>query len=102
MKPITGRKTRQKDVLLDPQGYFLILVDTKILVEFYSYERPGDVQGPRKLETVFCGYRADALCDTITTHIKDLLPGHYCYLGKELQRAEDALKNDGEYVQGGC
>jgi len=102
MKPIAARKTQQEDVVLDPQGYFVIKVDATIRVEFYTYTGPGNVKSGGRLERVFYGKRADALCDTITRHIKSLLPEHYCYLGRELQKAEDALGEGKTYVQGGC
>jgi len=78
------------------------MVDTgsaAIWVEFYGYKKPGDVKSGGVLERVFSGKWADALSDTIISLISDLLPGHYCDLGQELQKAEDALKHNGDYVQ---
>ncbi|HEC81180.1 MAG TPA: hypothetical protein ENI42_01970 [Thermoplasmatales archaeon] len=98
---IKAEKTPQRDVKLDPKGFFTIRVKGKqILVEYYS-----DLNkkvGSAEPDKVFLGSKADALCDTIVKHIPGLLPSHYAYLGRELQKAEDACKNNKKYVQGGC
>lgn len=95
----------RKDVKLDPEGFFVIEVDKKnkkIRVEFYSnvYKNKRIVTG--NLKMVFEGIKADGLCDTIANKISDLLPDHYLYLGRELQRAQDALEKNKKYIQGGC
>ncbi len=102
---ISAQKTQQKDVSLDPAGFFVIELNHSkktIRVEYYKnvYKNNKIVSG--KLSLVFEGNRADALCDTISEHIKNLLPEHYLYLGRELQRAVDALTNKKSYVQDGC
>ncbi|HEC72549.1 MAG TPA: DUF4346 domain-containing protein, partial [Thermoplasmatales archaeon] len=91
---INAVKTSQKDVILDPNGFFVIEVDKKnkeIRVEYYSnvYEGKKIVSG--KLQKVFVGEKADALSDTIVKNVPRLLPEHYMYLGRELQKAEFAL-----------
>jgi hypothetical protein len=54
------------------------------------------------LQKVFTGTKADALSDTIAHHCKELLPEHYLYLGRELQKAQQALEQKTPYKQGGC
>jgi hypothetical protein len=100
---IKAVKTKEKDVVLDPSGFFVIEVHTnEIRVEYYSnvYKNNKIVSG--KLEKIFTGATADALSDTIAHHVPDLQHDHYLYLGRELQKAYDALKNKKKYVQGGC
>ena len=102
---IEARKTSQKDVRLDPGGFFVIEVDReqkKIRVEYYSnvYKDNRIVSGNLKL--VFSGYKANALCDTIVRHVTSLQPEHYMYLGRELQRAQCALEKNKRYIQGEC
>ena len=100
---VKATKNAQKDVLLDPHGFFVIEVrDDSIFVEYYSnvYKHKKIVSG--KLEMVFTGKKADALSDTIARKIRTLLPEHYLYLGRELQKAQQALEQHKKYVQGGC
>ena len=102
---IKAKKTPEKDVTLDPNGFFVIEINRErkqIHVEYYSnvYKDNRIVSG--KLEKVFSGDKADALCDTITKHVPRLLPEHYMYLGRELQKAQYALEQNKKYTQGGC
>lgn len=101
---IQAKKTFRKDVILDPKGFFVIEVKKgkEIRVEYYSnvYKNKRIVSGI--LGKVFVGVKADALSDTIANHIIDLRPEHYLYLGRELQKAQDALEKGILYVQGGC
>ena len=102
---IQAKKTPRKDVVLDPQGFFVIEIDRNqqhIRVEYYSnvYKNNTIVSG--NLEKVFTGVKADALSDTIADHVQHLRPEHYLYLGRELQKAQDALMQHKTYVQGGC
>lgn len=102
---IEARKTSQKDVRLDPGGFFIIGLQRKqkkIRAEYYSniYKDNKIVSGDLKM--VFSGDKANALCDTIVRHVPDLRPEHYAYLGRELQRAQYALEKNKEYVQDGC
>lgn len=102
---IKAKKTAEKDVILDPNGFFVLEVDKKnseIRVEYYSnvYKKEKIVSG--KLQKVFTGEKADALGDTIVKNVPSLLPDHYMYLGRELQRAQCALEKNKKYVQGGC
>jgi len=102
---IKAEKTSRKDVILDPEGFFVIEINQKkkeINVEYYSnvYKNKKIVSG--KLQKVFTGKKADALSDTIVKNVPKLLPEHYMYLGRELQRAQDALEKNKKYFQGGC
>ena len=74
----------------------------EIRVEYYSnvYRKKRIVSGI--LEKVSSGKKADSLCDTIVKNVPNLLPTHYMYLGRELQRAQCALEKNKKYVQGGC
>ena len=69
---IRATKTAQKNVLLDPNGFFVIELDRNnkdIRVEYYSnvYKNKKIVSGV--LETVFLGKKADELCDTIEKNV---------------------------------
>lgn len=102
---IKAVKTAEKDITLDKNGFFVIEVDRKeekIRVEYYSnvYKKERIVSG--KLQKVFIGNKADALSDTIVKEVPALLPEHYMYLGRELQRAQCALEKNKKYEQGGC
>lgn len=102
---IPAKKIPKKDINLDTNGFFIIEIDrkeSKIRVEYYSnvYKNNKIVSG--KLEKVFTGKKADALCDTISSIVPNLLASHYMYLGRELQKAEIALENNIKYIQGGC
>lgn len=102
---IEAVKTAEKDVNLDKNGFFVIELDRKdekIRVEYYSnvYKKERIVSG--NLEKVFIGDKAAALSDTIAKNVPKLLPEHYMYLGRELQRAQCALEKNKKYEQGGC
>jgi hypothetical protein len=100
---IQAVKTKQKDVFLDPKGFFVIEVHQKeIRVEYYSnvYKQGKIVSGV--IQKIFVGKRADELCDTIAHYVPFLLPAHYLYLGRELQKAQTAFEKKTTYVQGGC
>ena len=102
---IKAKKTPQKHVMLDPAGFFVIEVQknqNSIVVEYYSniYKKEKIASG--KLEKVFSGEKANALCDTIVKHVPNLRAEHYAYLGRELQRAQCALEKNKKYEQDGC
>jgi hypothetical protein len=98
-----AQKTKEKDVMLDPAGFFVIEVSVEgIRVEYYSNVYRGGRIGSGLLEAAFTGVRADALSDTIAAHVPRLLPTHYLYLGRELWRAQEAFEQGTRYEQGGC
>ena len=102
---IEAKKTLHKDIKLDPSGFFVIEVDKEkknIRVEYYSNVYKGKKIVTGNLKMVFQGKKADALCDTIAKKISNLLPEHYLYLGREIQRAQCAIEKNKKYVQGGC
>ena len=100
---IEAEKTLEKDVILDENGFFVIEVyDNKIHVEYFKNVAKNKKIVSGKLNMVFEGVKADALCDTIAIHVKDLRPEHYMYLGRELVFAEQSLKLKKQYIQGGC
>lgn len=102
---IKAKKISQKDVILDPNGFFVIEIDKKqddIRVEYYSNVYRGKRIVSGILEKVFSGKKADSLCDTIVKNVPNLLPTHYMYLGRELQKAQCALEKNKKYIQGGC
>ena len=99
---IRAKKTSPSDVQLDKKGFFVIEVSKEIRVEYYSNVYKGEKIASGEITALFVGTRADALCDTIARHVPLLYPEHYLYLGRELQRAEEALVSGKKYVQDGC
>jgi len=100
---IPAEKTREKDIILDKKGFFVIeLVGDHIQVEFYHNVKKNDQIVSGKLVKIFTGKSAAALSDTIAQHIQGLRPEHLLYVGRELMRAELALKNNESYEQDGC
>jgi flagellar basal body rod protein FlgF len=102
---IKAVKTPEKDVKLDPNGFFVIELDKKdeqIRVEYYSNVYKGKKIVSGILKKVFVGKKTDALCDIISKNVPRLLPEHYMYLGREIQRAQCALEKNKKYIQGGC
>ncbi len=99
---IKAKKTPQKDVVLDREGFFVIEVHKEIRVEYYSNIYKNNRIASGILEKVFSGTKADALSDTIVRHVPHLRDEHYTYLGRELQKAQYALEQNKKYVQGGC
>ena len=100
---IKAEKTPQKDVTLDPAGFFVVEVTKKeIRVEYYTNVYKADKIVSGKLQKVFTGTKASALGDTIARHVPKLRSEHYIYLGRELQRAQCALEKNKKYEQDGC
>lgn len=100
---IPAKKTKKEDIILDTKGFFVIeLVGNQIQVEFYHNVVKNDRIVSGKLSKVFTGKSAAALCDTIARNITGLRSDHLMYLGRELTRAEIALKKNESYIQDGC
>ena len=100
---VMADKTPRKDVILDPKGFFVIEVrKNEIAVEYYTNVYKGKKIVSGNLQKVFSGTKADAMSDTIAKHVPDLRPEHFMYLGRELQKAQNALEQGKKYVQGGC
>ena len=100
---IPARKTKEKDIILDKKGFFVIeLVNDQIQVEFYHNVIKDQQIVSGKLVQIFTGTSAAAICDTIARHIPGLRSDHLLYLGRELMRAEHALVTHQPYEQDGC
>jgi len=85
---------KKKRLFLDPYGFFVIGLDKgkrKIVVEHYIYSR--------KIKNKFSGNSAKKLCDTIIRRGLISRLDHAAYFGRELMKAEIALKNSLRYKQ---
>ena len=116
---ITDQKLSQRDIVLDPYGYFLIKIDQinkKIIVEHYlnNIDSKGialdpltnkpikcDRQNKRQYNKIFQGHTAKEIGILITEKNKNLISklDHALYLGRELQKAEECLLKNDEYIQ---
>lgn len=84
-------------LVLDPRGYFIIFPDRlrrMILIEHYASDGT--------LAHVFRGERADDLYATVIAHELVSRLDHAAYLGKELTRAEEALRTGAPFIQDGA
>lgn len=110
MKPITAWHDEKKDVVLDPKGFFTIFVDKKakqIRVEHYlakwkNLKYSGDwkkCMSWHKLNKIIVGKDAEAICHTIIREGLISRIEHAAYLGRELKKAEIALKKNLIYEQ---
>ena len=116
---INDKKLSQRDIVLDPSGYFIIKTDQiskKIFVEHYlnNIDSKGialdpltnkpikcDKQNKRQYNKIFEGNTAKEIGILITEKNTNLLSklDHALYLGRELQKAEECLLKDHEYIQ---
>jgi len=110
IETITAYHDEIKDVILDPKGFFTIFVNREkgnIVVEHYSAEwdnrkYDGDwkkCMTNHKLDRIFVGKNAEELAHTILREGFVSRIEHAAYLGRELQKAEQALKENKEYEQ---
>lgn len=77
---------------LDPKGYFLIRIqNSEIEVGYCTVDNV--------LKKVITGKNAESVYETIVRNDLVSLWEHACYLGKELKKAEIAMKQGLEYVQ---
>ncbi len=85
----------------DEKGFFVITVKDEIIVEHYlNVQKEGKLEiETGKLNKIITGKSAKAICDTIVREGLVSRLDHAAYLGRELQKAEIALKNDLEYEQ---
>ncbi|MFO8110193.1 MAG: DUF4346 domain-containing protein [Thermoplasmata archaeon] len=103
MKEVDVIKARKdEEMVFDPKGFFVIfLKDEYIFVEHYqNVKKSGRFQVETgRLTTVIKGTEAKAICDTIVNKKLVSRLDHAAYLGRELQKAEIALKKGSAYVQ---
>lgn len=93
-KEIVGEYDDMKDITLDPAGYFLIRIDKDTKnIEVAFCKKPGEIC----LKVV--GKRPQEIYKTVIDRGLTSLPEHLAYLGKECQKAKDALTFGKEYVQ---
>jgi tetrahydromethanopterin S-methyltransferase subunit A len=104
MKVEIMEATKSRKLVKDPSGFFTIFLDNEreeIVVEFYepvSKEKVKKV-ATGKLGMVVCGTSAEALCHTIAREELVSRVDHAAYLGRELQKAEIALRYRLDYTQ---
>ena len=116
---ITDKKLSQRDIVLDSSGYFIIKIDQinkKIVVEHYlnNIDEKGialdpttnkpircDNQNKRQYNKILEGNTAKEIGILITEKNNNLISklDHALYLGRELQKAEECLLKDREYIQ---
>ena len=116
---ITDKKLSQRNIELDPSGYFIIKIDQKnkkLVVEHFlnNIDNKGialdpltnkpiqcDKQNKRKYNKIFEGNTAKEIGILITEKNNNLISklDHALYLGRELQKAEECLLKNDEYIQ---
>ena len=86
----------------DPKGFFVIHIDkkkNKKIVEHFDNVKKANSVVTGKLTKIFEGTDAEEISKKITEEGLVSQLSHAAYLGRELQRAETALRIDAEYVQ---
>ena len=116
---LIDKKLSQRDIVLDSSGYFIVKIDQinkKIVVEHYlnNIDKKGialdpitnkpiqcDKQNKRQYNKIFEGNTAKEIGILITEKNNNLISklDHALYLGRELQKAEECLLKDHEYIQ---
>ena len=116
---ITDKKLSQRNIELDPSGYFIIKIDQKnkkLVVEHFlnNIDSKGialdpltnkpiqcDKQNKRQYNKIFEGNTAKEIGILITEKNNNLISklDHALYLGRELQKAEECLLRNDEYIQ---
>ena len=116
---IIDKKLSQRNIVLDPSGYFIIKIDQinkKIVLEHYlnNIDNKGialdpltnkpiecDKNNKRQYHEIFKGNTAKEIGILITEKNNNLISklDHALYLGRELQKAEECLLNDRDYIQ---
>ena len=116
---LIDKKLSQRDIVLDSSGYFIIKIDQvnkKIVVEHYlnNIDDKGialdpitnkpiqcDKQNKRQYNKIFEGNTAKEIGILITEKNNNLISklDHALYLGRELQKAEECLLKNEEYIQ---
>ena len=116
---LIDKKLSQRDIVLDSSGYFIVKIDQinkKIIVEHYlnNIDDKGialdpitnkpiqcDKQNKRQYNKIFEGNTAKEIGILITEKNNNLISkfDHALYLGRELQKAEECLLKNNEYIQ---
>ena len=116
---ITDKKLSQRDIVLDPFGYFIIKIDhtkKQIIVKHYlnNIDSKGialdpltnkpiqcDKENNRQYNKIFEGNTAKEVGILIAEKNQNLISklDHALYLGRELQKAEECLLTNDEYIQ---
>jgi len=116
---LIDKKLSQRDIVLDSYGYFIVKIDQinkKIVVEHYlnNIDDKGialdpitnkpiqcDKENKRKFNKIFEGNTAKEIGILITEKNKNLISkyDHALYLGRELQKAEECLLKNSDYIQ---
>ncbi len=98
-KRLTKISEKKGKIHLDPHGFFIIHVNEKIVVEHYKGKYVEGKFASGTADYIIEGKSAENLCHTIIEEglISDLK--HAAYLGRELQKAERALKEKTKYTQ---
>ena len=116
---LIDNKLSQRDIILDSFGYFIVKIDQinkKIVVEHYlnNIDEKGialdpitnkpiqcDKQNKRQYNKIFKGNTAKEIGILITEKNNNLISklDHALYLGRELQKAEECLMKNDEYIQ---
>ena len=116
---LIDKKLSQRDIVLDSSGYFIVKIDEinkKIVVEHYlnNIDKKGialdpitnkpiqcDNKNKRQYNKIFVGNTAKEIGIYITEKNNNLISklDHALYLGRELQKAEECLLKDHEYIQ---
>ncbi len=117
---IIDQKLSKRFIHLDPKGYFIIKLDqstNEIILEHYSNDidqygkainpetgKPLKCKGEteRTAKKIYKGKTAKEVGIQITEGLKELpisALDHALYLGRELQRAEECLRNGENYIQ---
>ena len=116
---IIDKKLSQRDIVLDSSGYFIVKIDQinkKIVVEHYlnNIDEKGialdpitnkpiqcDNKNKRQYNKIFEGNTAKEIGILITEKNNNLISklDHALYLGRELQKAEECLLKNDDYIQ---
>ena len=116
---LIDKKLSQRDIVLDSSGYFIVKIDQinkKIVVEHYlnNIDKKGialdpltnkpiqcDKNNKRPYNKIFKGNTAKEIGIFITEKNNNLISklDHALYLGRELQKAEECLLTNDEYIQ---
>lgn len=85
---------------LDPNGFFVIEIrHDSIYVEYYKNIIKNERIVSGDLQKIFRGENAELLSNAILLETEELQKDHYMYLGRELSKAEYALRSHTTYEQ---